>query len=98
MKAFGHVELVGEKVKLRPARVEDAAAVYDLFRDDRVVRWLFVEAPASLEEEEAWFKHSSALPRIESNGQFSYYLAIERLGAPGQIGGVSLHQRGHVQQ
>lgn len=97
-RCFSHVELTGGRARLRPIKPDDAPAAYDLFRDDRVVRTLLVEAPANLQEEEAWAGRASEFPMQEQSGWDAYSLAIESLDKPGLIGVVSLHQRNHPQQ
>lgn len=97
IKRFSTVDLTGQKVRLRPVRPDDAPTVFDLFRDDRVIRNLAVEAPGSLEEEIEWCRNAATLPQVGSSG-VSYHLVIDTAVDSSLAGAVGLHQRGHPHQ
>ena len=90
---FEKVELVGEKVRLRPARPGDAPDAYRLVTDDAILSNLAWDGPASQEElVETYQRWEEGLKSGEV-----YALAIERLEQPGLIGSIDVVFR-HRQQ
>lgn len=96
-RRFSHVEITGDKVRLRPVRPEDAPAAYPLLRDDRVVRTLVWEGPTSVEELADGYR-GTVMPRKFQGGSLEYSFAIERAGAPGIVGSIGARPRPHPQQ
>ncbi len=79
---FERVELVGDKVRLRPAVIADAAAAYRLVTDDRILRWLLWDGPdAESSMTDVFGRWQRQLRRGED-----YNFAIERRDEPGIIG------------
>jgi len=79
---FTQVELVGEKVRLRPARPGDAPDAYRLVTDDAVLSRLLWDGPSNQEDMvEAISRWQVGLRTGES-----HTLAIERADEPGMIG------------
>ena len=55
-KRFTDVELVGERVCLRPVGPNDASRAYELLQDDRVIESLIWDGLASVEESANGFR------------------------------------------
>jgi ribosomal-protein-alanine N-acetyltransferase len=91
---FEHIELVGEKVRLRPIRETDAAEAFSLFKDDRVLSRLLTEGSASVDEQREVYRGMTERLRTGE----SYNLSIEEVSSPGVIGGISARPRLHPQQ
>ncbi len=91
---FSHIELVGDKVRLRPIREGDATNAYRLFMDDRVLSRLVTEGLAFLEEQREVYRGMAERLRTGE----SYNLAIEEVAKPGLIGGIGARPRLHPQQ
>lgn len=82
---FEKVVLVGDKVRLRPAVVADAADAYTLVTDDRILRWLIWDGPdAEPNMTDVFERWQGQLRRGED-----YNFAIERVDEPGMIGCIS---------
>ena len=82
---FERVELVGDKVRLRPAVAEDAAEAYRLVTDDRILRWLIWDGPdAETDMADSFQRWQGQLCRGED-----YHFAIERRDESGIIGCIS---------
>ena len=94
-KRFQHVELVGEKVRLRPLSREDAPAAFNLLKDDRVTRAILWDGPSSVEGLGEGYDARSTLPSKESHG---YDFAIEAVDSSGIIGSIGARKGSHIQQ
>lgn len=91
---FERVELVGDKVRLRPAVVADVGPAYRLVTDDRILDWLLWDGPDTEEELTGSFERwRGQLRRGEG-----YNFAIERLSEPGIVGCISARLVKHPQQ
>ncbi len=84
---FAHVELVGERVRLRPPRPNDALTAFEMFRDDRVTERLAWDGPTSVEEVEAWYA-DTRIPGARPSGALEYLFAIELRESPGILGSI----------
>jgi ribosomal-protein-alanine N-acetyltransferase len=93
-QGFEHVELVGDKVRLRPVRESDAADAYRLFKDDRVLSRLATEGSNSLDEQREVYRGMEERLRTGEG----YSLAIEEIATPRLLGGISARPRLHPQQ
>ncbi len=91
---FERVELVGEKVRLRPAVVADAGFAYQLVTDDRILRWLLWDGPDAEADMLRVFGRWQEQLRLGEGYQF----AIERLDEPGIIGCIGPRLVEHPQQ
>ena len=91
---FEQIELVGDKVRLRPIREADAEDAYRLFTDDRVFSQMAGESSGSLDEQREFYRGRAERLRTGE----SYSLAIEEVARPGLIGGISAYPRLHPQQ
>ena len=91
---FERVELVGDKVRLRPAVVADVAGAYALVTDDRILRWLLWDGPdAESNMTDVFGRWRRQLRRGED-----YNFAIERRDEPGIIGCISTRPVEHPHQ
>jgi ribosomal-protein-alanine N-acetyltransferase len=91
---FERIELVGDRVRLRPVRPADAAEAYRLITDDAVLATLLWEGPASVHERAAIFGRWQADLRTGDRHSF----AIERADRPGIIGCIVPRLVVHPQQ
>lgn len=91
---FDRVELVGEKVRLRPTTGEDATDAYRLVRDEAVLRWLLWDGPADEAELSGTFRRW----QTELKTGESYNFSIERVEEPGLIGCIGPRLVTHPQQ
>jgi ribosomal-protein-alanine N-acetyltransferase len=89
------VDLVGERVRLRPHRSEDAATAFELIaRRDEILRWLVWDGPSSPEElAEYYARWLSA-----SDGAPDLRLAIEERASGALAGSLSIRFAGHPGQ
>lgn len=94
-KRFTDVVLVGEKVRLRPLRLEDAQAAHELLSDARVTRTLSWDVAPNVEELARSYGH---FPKVDPDGSLGYDFAIERLGKPGFCGPVGAGVAANTQQ
>ena len=90
---FERIELLGDKVRLRPIREADATDAYRLVVDEAVLANLAWDGPASEAEIAETYRHLERLRTGES-----YSLAIEEVTKSGLIGGISARPRLHPQQ
>ena len=97
LKRFADAELVGERARLRPIRVDDAPRAFGLLSDDRVTRTLLWDGPASVEAVSESYQ-SMGLPGVSLGGDASYTFAIEAADTPGIIGSIGARLRPHPQQ
>jgi ribosomal-protein-alanine N-acetyltransferase len=91
---FERIELVGEKVRLRPAVAADAAEAYRLVTDDRILRWLLWEGPDAESDMVEVFGRWQRQLRCGED----YNFAIERRDEPGVIGCISSRPVEHQHQ
>ncbi len=92
---FSQVELVGDRVRLRPLSPDDAPVAFELLSDDRVTRTLVWDGPSSLEDlGDSYF----AIPNLPFGEPPTYPFAIERVGQPRIAGSVSARARLHPRQ
>ncbi len=91
---FEHIELVGDKVRLRPVHEADAEDAYHLFTDDRVFSQMAGEDPGSLDEQREAYR--GGVERLRTGDGYS--LAIEEVANPGLIGHFSARPRFHPRQ
>ncbi|UCB43270.1 MAG: GNAT family N-acetyltransferase [Dehalococcoidales bacterium] len=89
-----HIELVGERVRLRPIKESDAADAYRLLVDDAVLSNLVWDGPTSEAEiAEAYDRLEGELKSGES-----YSIAIERVDASGLLGCINPRFPRHPRQ
>lgn len=91
---FEHIELLGEKVRLRPIREADAANAYRLLIDDAVLRWLSWDGPVSEAEIVETYRRWESEFRISENCN----LAIERVDEPSLVGCITARFPRHHRQ
>ena len=91
---FEHIELVGDKVRLRPVRETDAADAYRLVTDDAVLANLAWDGPAS----EAEIVETYTRWQTELRTGERCCLAIERADKAGLIGGIDVRFPRHPRQ
>ena len=91
---FRHIELVGDKVRLRTIREGDAPDAYRLMKDDRVLSQLADEGAGSLDEQREAYR--GRVERLRTGEGYS--LAIEEVAKPGLIGCISARPRFHSRQ
>lgn len=85
-KTFSRIDILGEKIRLRPIRVSDSKAAYRLMKNEAVHVNLAGEGPASEEELLNTFRRREEEMKT---GQ-SCYLAIELADQPGIIGSIGI--------
>jgi len=93
-QGFKYIELVGDKVRLRPVRETDAADAYRLVADDAVLANLAWDGPSGEEEIAGTYR------RLEGDlktGE-SYSFAIERVDEPGLVGCIDARFPRHPRQ
>ena len=91
---FEQIELLGEKVRLRPIKENDAADAYRLLIDDAVLSNLAWDGPANEAEiVEAYHRLEGELKSGES-----YCFAIESVDAPGLLGCIDVRFPRHPRQ
>ncbi len=79
---FERIELVGDRVRLRPTTGGDGASAYRLVKDEAILKWLLWDGPnAEREMAETFQRWQEGLETGES-----YHFAIERADEPGLIG------------
>ena len=89
------VELVGERVRLRPHRGDDAAAAFVLLDgQDEILRWLVWDGPSSPVELQEYYRHWC----VEGEGGPDLRLAIEELATGQLAGSLSVRFGGHAGQ
>ncbi|MSP78234.1 MAG: N-acetyltransferase [Dehalococcoidia bacterium] len=96
-KTFKNIEMLGERVRLRPLRPEDAVLAYALVRDGQVTRILGWDGPADEQE----MQHTYASVGLPSQGQgqsTTYSFAIERLEDAMFMGSIAVRLRPSPQQ
>jgi len=91
---FEHIELVGDKVRLRPIRASDAVDAYRLLTDDAVLANLAWDGPAS----EAEIADTYARWETEFRAGEHCALAIELADKPGMVGCINARFPRHPRQ
>jgi ribosomal-protein-alanine N-acetyltransferase len=91
---FSHIEMVGEKVRLRPLKSGDARIAYPLLANEAVLVNLAWDGPASEKEVARTYRHWEKQIKV---GEM-YPLVIERAGQPGLMGCIDIRFPGHPQQ
>jgi len=91
---FEYIELVGDKVQLRPIREADAADAYRLLSDDAVLANLAWDGPASEAEIAGTYHHLEG----ELKSGESYCFAIESIDVPGLLGCIDARFPRHPRQ
>ncbi len=87
-QGFDDIEIVGQKVKLRPMTAADADPAWDLVNDCRdILKWLLWDGPT--DKAEFARKYAEEFPAEMRRGK-SYRLAIEPLEGPSFAGSISL--------
>ena len=79
---FSRIDIVGEKIRLRPARPTDAPDVYRLVTDEAVLSRLLWDGPENEEEIANTYRRW----QDELKTGVSYQFTIERAEQPGPIG------------
>lgn len=91
---FEHIELVGDKVRLRPICETDAADAYRLVADEAVLANLAWDGPAS----EAEIAETYRRWETEIKAGENCCLAIERVDKPGLVGCIDARFPRHPRQ
>jgi [ribosomal protein S5]-alanine N-acetyltransferase len=95
-QGFDNVELLGERVRLRPTRATDAVRGYELAHDNQnILRWLIWKGPAS--REELAQTYGVAWPE-ELRAGLKYPFAVEEAERPGLIGCIDARLVSHPRQ
>ena len=91
---FSHIDIVGEKVRIRPTRPTDAPDAYRLVTDEAVPSRLLWDGPEN--EEEIANNYRRWQDELKTGA--SYNFAVERADQPGMIGGIGPRLRTHPLQ
>jgi ribosomal-protein-alanine N-acetyltransferase len=91
---FERIELLGDRVRLRPIREADAADAYRLLTDDAVLANLAWDGPAS----EAEIAGTYTRWQTEFKAGENCCLAIERADKPGMVGCINARFPRHPMQ
>ena len=91
---FSHINIVGEKVRIRPVMVTDAPDAYSLVTDDAVLSRLLWEGPANGAEMADTYRRWQK--ELKTGKWYSF--AIERVDQPGLIGCIGPRLITHPQQ
>ena len=91
---YSNIDMVGEKVRLRPVVATDASAAYRLVKNDAVLVTMAWDEPA--DERELHDTYARCEEEIKSGE--NYYLAIERTDQTGLMGNISIRFPRHPQQ
>ena len=96
LRQFRDLELVGDKVRLRPVRRDDAPAAFTLVSDDLITRNFLWDGPSSVEDVAIAFE-AMGLPG-DGGGDAGYTFAIEAVTRTGIIGCIVALSRQHPRQ
>jgi RimJ/RimL family protein N-acetyltransferase len=89
------LDLIGERVRLRPHRSEDAAAAFALIAGcDEILRWLVWDGPSSPAELGEYYERWA----IEGDGGPDLRLALEERASGALAGSLSVRFAGHPGQ
>ena len=91
---FSHIDIVGEKVRLRPVMATDAGAAYRLVKNEAVLATMAWDGPV----DEGELRDTYARWEEEIKTGENHYLAIERADQPGLIGNITVRFPRHPQQ
>lgn len=91
---FSHIDIVGDKVRLRPMRATDAREAYRLVTNEAVLSTLAWDGPTN--EEELFNTYRQWEEEVKTGE--SYNLAIERADQPGLMGCIGIRFRRHPLQ
>ena len=91
---FNHIDIVGQKVRLRPIRATDAEIAHRLVTNEAILSNLVWDGPADEEELYDTYRQWEAELKIR-NG---YELAIEQPDCPGLMGCIGIRFPGHPLQ
>ena len=95
MSAYGrvrleHAEVTGERVRLRPISVEDAAACFELVHDEPLITdWILWDGPDRIEELEERYASWS----LDREDETHYVFAILECASGEWAGSIGLHHR-----
>ena len=91
---FSHIDILGEKVRLRPVMATDAGAAYRLVKNEAVLATLAWDGPADEGElHDTYTRWEEEMQTGESCN-----LTIERADQPGLIGCIGIRFPRHPQQ
>ncbi len=88
---FSHIDIVGEKIRLRPMRASDAEAAYKLVKNEAVLSTLAWDGPTN----EAELRNTYRQWEEEVKTGEGCHMAIEQLEQPGAIGCIDIRFPGH---
>jgi len=91
---FNHIDIVGEKVRLRPIRAADAEAAYSLVKNEVVLATLAWDGPTDQEK----LLNSYRQWEGEMKAGEKYHFAIEQIDQPGLIGCIDIRFPGYPLQ
>lgn len=91
---FSHIDIVGEKVRLRPISAADARAAYRLVKNEAVLSAMAWDGPTNEEE----LRNTYCQWEEEIRTGESYNLTIERANQPDLIGCVGIRFPRHPLQ
>ncbi len=91
---FNHIDIVGDKVRLRPTRATDAKVAHRLVTDEAVLSNLAWDGPTNEEELRDTFRRWEE----EMKKGESYNMAIEHSDQPGLIGCIDIRFPKHPRQ
>ena len=91
---FSHIDIVGEKVRLRPTRATDAKAAYRLVKNEAVVSTLGWDGPA----DESKLRNTYRQWEEETKNGERYHLAIELANQADLIGCIDIRLPTHPLQ
>ena len=93
-RGFAKIDIVGDRVRLRPVRAADAKAAYSFLTDEAILSWLLWDGPS--DESEVFDTYSQWETELKAGK--SFHLAMERPGHPGIIGCIGIRLPAHPQQ
>ena len=53
---FKRFDIAGEKVRLRPMKAGDADVIFDLVRNDNILKWLIWDGPDNIDELKNYYR------------------------------------------
>ncbi len=89
-----HLDVIGEKVRLRPVRASDAPTDYNLVKNDNVLMYLLWDGPKDIDEITATYTQYESERKTTRNCR----LAIESLTNEQLIGMLSIRFKQNPQQ
>lgn len=91
---FSHIDILGEKVRLRPVMSTDAGAAYRLVKNEAVLATMAWDGPV----DEGELRDTYTRWEEEIKTGENHYLAIERADRPGLIGNITVRFPRHPLQ